>query len=108
MTFADAAIAYQLISSGVSERTVSQHFGISRAHISRVIAQCLEFGKSAPYLNATKTGRPRKTSITTIKRAMVMRDNGMPLTGAARALGVDYESLRRAILAYDPNPSTDR
>lgn len=101
MTFADAAIAYQLVQSGCSLRLVAPQFGVSRTHLSRTIASCLEHGRASPYINATHAGRPRALGVKTVKAGMVLLDRGMTWHQAAKVLKVDAEKLRRAAWHFD-------
>lgn len=106
MTFEEAADAYEMIQSGLSIRKTARVIGMSHTRLGQVIKSCLEHGRSSPLLNAKPTGRPRQIAVAVLKHGMVMRDNGIPLAGAATALKVNYEALRRALLAFDPNPIT--
>lgn len=101
MTFEDAAIALELVHSGVTRREVARQFGVSHTHLGRVLKQCAELGKDAPLVNVDRLGRPRTVPAKDVKRAMVMRDNGLGYIGIARALGYDADVLRKAVWHYD-------
>lgn len=100
MTFSEAATAYELVQSGVSRRFVAEQFGVSHTHLGRIFRQCLEFGKAASFLNYSR-GRPRSLSAETIKKGMVMRDQGLCWKEAANALGCDSEQLRKSAWHLD-------
>jgi response regulator of citrate/malate metabolism len=101
MTFSEAAAAYELVQSGASRRFVAEQYGVSHTHLGRIFRQCLEFGKAASYLNYKHLGRPRTVSVEHVKRAMVMRDNGLSWKRIAITLGVDADQLRKSTWHFD-------
>lgn len=101
MTFADAAIAYELLQSGLSRRFVAPFFGVSHTHLANVIKCCLENGKDGRYIDAVRGNRPAHYKKKTLAKVRLMRFDKIPYKEIARKLRTDPEKLQRAYIHYD-------
>ena len=100
MTFAEAAMAYELKCSGMTYDEIAEPFAISATHLRRIFVQCLELGKDAPLVNVTAIGRPRKATKAVVLQALALKAEGKRYKTIARMLNCDTDVLRKAVWHY--------
>jgi AraC-like DNA-binding protein len=108
VTFADAAVAYQLVQSGCSLRLVAPHFGVSHTHLARTIASCLEHGQASRYIDAAHIGRPETYTPSTMEQVRRLREDNVPYGTIAKRLDTDTERLRRAFNYYHKRKDAEK
>ena len=100
MTFAEAAMAYELKCSGMTYREIAKPFAISVTHLRRIFEQCLELGKDAPLVNVKAIGRPRKATQAIVLQALKLKAEGKRYKVIARMLNCDADVIRKAVWHY--------
>ena len=96
MTFAEAALAYEMLQFGRSSRRVAAYLGVSRDRLSRIIKSCLDRGKDSPYLDPTTGHRQHVLTPAQVRHVTNLRSRKMTFKAIGAQMGIEVDRLRRA------------